>query len=164
MFYYITNAAIAIALVAKLHFISAFLTSPPLPSSEAAPSPVRSRTIDPPTFTRVVIDPTPPVTTLEKALADLDGDGRQDAIIGFGNPPGSLTGHGIAWYEYPHSGVVTDAWKKHSIITSGVAYEDLVPFDVNHDGAMDVVASVDNNIYWFENPKGHGGNPATDPW
>jgi hypothetical protein len=46
----------------------------------------------------------------------------------------------------------------------------MLAFDVNGDGAVDVVASFDANfsgtynIVWFENPRGHGGNPATDPW
>src|SRR5205823_2865265 len=52
---------------------------------------------------------------------------------------------------------------------SGVMYEELKPLDVNGDGAPDVIASEtsswpNTNIYWFENPRGHGGNPAIDPW
>jgi VCBS repeat protein len=156
LFYITGAAAIAIVvIVMDMHFIEKRL------EKVAELTPVTTNAA---IFTRIVIDPAPPVTTLEKALADIDGDGRQDAIIGFGSPPGSSTGQGIAWYEYPHSGVVMDAWKKHIIITPGVAYEDLTPFDVNHDGAIDVIASLDNNIYWFENPRGHGGNPASEQW
>jgi hypothetical protein len=33
------------------------------------------------------------------------------------------------------------------------------------DGAVDIIASFsDGTIAWFENPRGHGGNPATDLW
>jgi hypothetical protein len=120
-------------------------------------------------FLKFVIDQNPPPTTLEKGLADIDGDGRLDAIIGFGNPNGTTTGVGLAWYEFPHSGNAGDAWLKHTILASGVMYEELRPLDVNGDGAVDVIASEvsswpNTNIYWFENPRGHGGNPATDPW
>ena len=116
-------------------------------------------------FTRIVIDPNPPPTTLEKGLGDIDGDGRLDAVIGFGNPPGTNTGDGLVWYENPHSGNPADPWLKHTILASGVMYEDLKVVDVNGDGAPDVIASfIDGTIYWFENPRGFGGNPATDAW
>jgi Beta xylosidase C-terminal Concanavalin A-like domain/FG-GAP-like repeat len=116
-------------------------------------------------FSRVVIDPNPPQTTLEKALADVDGDGRLDAVIGFGNPPNSGAGQGIAWYQYPHSGNPHDPWQKYTILSGGIMYEDMVALDVNHDGAIDIIASFDGGaIYWFENPRGRGGDPRTDPW
>jgi hypothetical protein len=117
------------------------------------------------TFDRFVIDPLPPVTTLEKVLADIDGDGHKDAVIGFGNPPSGATGQGLAWYEFPHSGNPADPWLKHTILASGNMYEDAVATDVNGDGALDIIASFeDGSLSWFENPKGHGGNPATDAW
>jgi hypothetical protein len=70
-------------------------------------------------FTRIVIDYNPPPTTLEKGLADIDGDGRLDAIVGFGNPAGTNSGQGLAWYENPHSGNISDTWFKHTILASG---------------------------------------------
>ena len=117
-------------------------------------------------FTRIVIDPNPPPTTLEKGLADIDGDGRLDAIIGFGSPSGSSTGQGLAWYENPHSRIMTDTWLKHTITPAPAAmYEDLKAFDVDRDGAVDIIASVgDGTIYWFRNPRGYGGNPAATLW
>ena len=116
-------------------------------------------------FERVVIDPNPPITSLEKALADIDGDGNLDAVVGFGNGPNASTGDGLAWYEYPHSGNPFDVWQKHSILDSGNLYEDAKALDVNGDGAIDIIASfADGTIYWLENPRGSGGNPATDPW
>jgi hypothetical protein len=65
---------------------------------------------------------------------------------------------------------LTDKWNKHPIVTSGTAYEDMLPLDVNKDGAVDIIASYASpgsstyNVVWFANPRGHGGNPATDPW
>ena len=120
-------------------------------------------------FTRVVIDSNPPPTVLEKGLADIDGDGRLDAVIGFGNPAGSSSGQGLAWYQFPRSGNPNNTWVKHTILASGVMYEELRTFDVNGDGAPDVIASEmtswpNTNIYWFENPRGRGGDPTTDAW
>ena len=119
-----------------------------------------ANTDGPKPFKRVVIDPNPPATMLERALADIKGDGRLQPVVGFGPPS---TG-GIYWYEYPASGVITDLWIKHTIVGSGRAYEDMVPMDVNNDGAVDLVASLDGQVVWLENPRGHGGNPASDPW
>lgn len=119
----------------------------------------------PPPFRAITIDPNPPATLVEKALADIQGTGHLDAVAGFEQPSA-----GIYWYEYPASGKLTDAWNKHPIVTSGNAYEDMLPLDVNKDGAVDIVASYASpgsstyNVVWFENPRGHGGNPATDPW
>jgi FG-GAP-like repeat len=76
----------------------------------------------------------------------------------------------IYWYQYPASGNVNDTWTRNTIVSSGNSYEDMLAFDVNGDGAVDIVASFDAtfsgtyNIVWFENPRGNGGNPATDPW
>ena len=117
------------------------------------------------TFVRAVIDPNPPPTTLEKVLADIDGDGRLDAVMGFGNSPGSTLNAGIAWYQYPHSGNPMDVWQKYTILATGDMYEDAKALDVNGDGAVDIIASFsDGTISWFENPRGRGGNPASDPW
>jgi hypothetical protein len=119
-----------------------------------------------PNFQRIVIDPAPLASVLEKGLGDIDGDGRLDAVIGFDQITlyGVSNPGGIFWYESPHSGVLTDPWAKHTIIASGSAYEDLQVYDVNGDGAIDVIASVNGALEWFENPKGSGLNPASDPW
>jgi hypothetical protein len=104
-------------------------------------------------FDRFVIDPNPPTTTLLKVLADIDGDGRLDAVIGFGNPPGSSVGQGLAWYQNPHSGNMADHWNRFTILGNGNMYEDIVAYDINHDGAIDVIASFDGGqIFWFETP------------
>ena len=119
-----------------------------------------------PKFDRIVIDATAPASVLEKGLADIDGDGRLDAIVGFGQVTlyGLSSPGGIYWYQNPHSGVLTDPWLKHTIVASGDAYEALEPYDVNGDGAVDVIASIGGALEWFENPRGSGLDPATSPW
>jgi hypothetical protein len=111
-----------------------------------------------PGYRRFVIDPDPASNnTLEKALVDIDGDGRLDAVLGEG-----LKG-GLYWYRAPAPGSLAGPWIKHKI-AAGSFYEDIAVADVNGDGAPDLIASDNNQLVWFENPRGHGGNPATDPW
>jgi FG-GAP-like repeat len=113
-------------------------------------------TVEP--FSRYVIDPTPPGAIVEKALADLNNDGKMDAIIGTEsspNLPGSVGG--LYWYEYPASGNVTGVWNRHTILAAGTAYEDMQTKDVDLDGYVDVIASVNGNVYWFRNPGTVGG-------
>ena len=111
-------------------------------------------------FQRTVIDPNPPATVLGKALADIDGDGHPDAIVGFSAPsPG-----GIFWYRAPASGRPEDTWTKYTVLPEGYAFDDLAAGDVNGDAAIDVVASMNGPVYWFENPRGSGGDPAAGRW
>ena len=121
-------------------------------------SPV-SNTNAPTPYSRVVVDPNPGTVLVQETAGDLDGDGRPDLVIGF-----TLPKQGIYWYRAPHSGVLTDPWDKFTIVASGICYEDVTVFDVNGDGAKDIIASIDTSIKWFENPAGHGGNPTTDTW
>jgi hypothetical protein len=113
----------------------------------------------PPPFARIVIDPDPGTVLVQETMGDLDGDGRPDGVVGF-----SDQNLGIVWYRSPHSGVLTDKWDRFVITPTGVSYEDLTVYDVNGDGAKDVIGSIDTAIKWYENPAGHGGNPTTDPW
>jgi hypothetical protein len=116
------------------------------------------------------VDANPPGTTVEKTLADIQGTGHLEPVIGLEqyDVNGSNSNGGIYWYSYPTSGGVQGTWTIHTIINNGNAYEDMVPLDVNGDGAVDIVASYDNTsgnyqIVWFENPRGSGGDP-TQPW
>jgi hypothetical protein len=102
-------------------------------------------------FTKYVIDPSPRGAVVEKTLADIDGDGRLDAVIGMQSSP-TQSGSGIYWYRFPSSGNPADVWVKHTILPSGKAYEDMTARDVNQDGRVDIVASVDSTISWFQNP------------
>jgi hypothetical protein len=110
-------------------------------------------------FTKYVIDPNPPGAIIEKVLADVNGDGKLDAVVG-AEPSPSIPGSvgGIYWYEYPASGNISDPWIKHTILGGGNAYEDMQITDVDGDGHVDIVASVNGNIYWYKNPGTSTGN------
>jgi Chitobiase/beta-hexosaminidase C-terminal domain/FG-GAP-like repeat len=116
------------------------------------------------------VDANPPGTLVEKTLADIQGTGQLEPVIGLEeySTNGPNSNGGVYWYSYPTSGGVQGTWVRHAIIDDGNAYEDMTPLDVNGDGAMDIVASYDNTsgvyqIVWFENPRGSGGDP-TQPW
>ncbi len=119
----------------------------------------------------VTVDANPASTLVEKTLADIQGTGHLDPVIGLESESVSSNGgqSGIYWYEYPASGNLNDPWIIHTIAGSGDAYEDMAAYDVNGDGAVDIVASFDPNfsgtpeLVWFENPRGSGGDP-TQPW
>ena len=103
-------------------------------------------------FRKYVIDAQPPGAVVEKTLADILGNGKLDAVIGTEvSPylPGSRDG--IYWYQYPASGP-GGHWIRHTILAHGYAYEAMAAYDVNRDGKVDIVASVDSNLYWFKNP------------
>jgi hypothetical protein len=103
-------------------------------------------------FDKYVIDPTPLGAVVEKTLADINGDRKEDAVVGEEPTPSQPNGGGIYWYQYPSSGRAGDPWLKHTILPSGAAYEDIAARDITGDGHLDVIASVDNNVYLFINP------------
>jgi hypothetical protein len=118
------------------------------------------------------VDANPPGTVVEKTLADIEGTGRLNPVIGTEEPTidGNIGTGGVYWYQYPTSGNITGTWTRHTIVPSGNAYEDMVSLDVNGDGAVDIICSYDPtdtgnySIVWFENPRGQGGSPETSPW
>jgi regulation of enolase protein 1 (concanavalin A-like superfamily) len=117
-------------------------------------------------FNTVTVEANPPSALVEKTLANIQGiPGHLNPVAGFEAPTG-----GIFWYQPPAASSSTGPWIKHTIVADGDAYEDMTPYDVNADGAIDIIASYQapnangHALVWFENPLGHGGNPATDTW
>lgn len=92
------------------------------------------------------------------SLADINGDGCLDAVVGFEaiSVPGKLV-----WYEQPCNDV-TGFWTEHTIATV-VGPMSLDVADVDGDGDLDVVAGEHNlkdpasaKLYVFENVDGKG--------
>lgn len=87
------------------------------------------------------------------ALADLDGDGDLDAIVGFVDSQ-SIE---IYYNQYIESGTMTVSWIKDIVsVSTGNSY--LMPVttgDVNNDGVINVVKvdNVSGKVSWFDKTK-----------
>ncbi|MCD4810007.1 MAG: VCBS repeat-containing protein [Methanosarcinales archaeon] len=90
-------------------------------------------------------------------LADINSDGRLDAVVGFEaiSKPGKLV-----WYEQGDK--VTSMWTEH-IIANVVGPMSLDVTDIDNDGDLDVVVGEHNlknpydaKLYLFENSDGQG--------
>ncbi len=97
-----------------------------------------------PRFRHQVIDPDPPGSEHDiTLLADLNGDGRLDIIIG--GKEGAIN---LFWYENP-------SWQRHDMAPAPGLEAGGVVLDVNGDGRPDVVAGQqmpETELYWFECP------------
>lgn len=104
------------------------------------------------------IDPTvsPPD---RNRLADINGDGRLDAVVGFEaiSTPGNLT-----WYE--QGAAATDPWTEH-VIATPIGPMSLDVADMDGDGDLDVIVGEHNladpasaRLIIYENMDGVGGS------
>ena len=102
-------------------------------------------------FRHEVIDSDPPGAHHDITLiADVNGDGRNDIIIG-----GKEGEANLFWYENP-------SWTRHTMASAPNLEAGGVVLDVNGDGRIDVVAGQQargNELYWFECPP-----DPTDTW
>ena len=85
--------------------------------------------------------------------ADIDGDGDRDIIAG---AYGSI--NYIAWWENIEGAGI--AWQKHNIPSTRRDCSSICAADFDGDGDMDILATdvSHNDIAWFENIDGSGGN------
>lgn len=102
-------------------------------------------------FRHEVIDPDPPGSLHDITLiGDINGDGRNEIIIGGKKGPPNLF-----WYENP-------SWKRHDMAAADDLEAGGVLVDVTGSGRLDVVVGTQlgsKDLYWFENPP----DPA-QPW
>jgi hypothetical protein len=81
-----------------------------------------------------------------KIIADIDGDGFPDVVIGGRAGP-------LVWYRYPD-------WTKAVIADGGYRTVDGEAGDMDGDGDLDIVLG---GLIWYENPRPQA-DPAKGPW
>jgi hypothetical protein len=88
-------------------------------------------------------------------LADVDGDGRLDLVVGQ-----AWDGTDIYWYEQPAD--PCDPWIEHRITDEYSLYHDVRVADVDDDGDPEVVgvAQEAETIFYYDVPD----DPAREPW
>ncbi|HUW81816.1 MAG TPA: VCBS repeat-containing protein [Phycisphaerae bacterium] len=102
-------------------------------------------------FRHEVIDADPPGCLHDITLiADVNGNGRNDIIIG--GKSGEVT---LFWYENP-------SWRRHDMASAPNLEAGGVVVDITGNGRLDVVAGQQldgRHVFWFENPP-----DPTQPW
>jgi hypothetical protein len=73
-------------------------------------------------------------------LADVDGDGSDEIIIGHSDLATDPKIKGPGVYIYDSQDAAGTIWKKHVIDNGGIATEDIVAADLTGDGRIDIVA------------------------
>jgi hypothetical protein len=112
----------------------------PVLASQAVVSSNRKQPV--PSFEEHTVDAAGPPNPWTKIAGDLDGDGRDELIVGGQKGP-------LVWYSWPQ-------FRKHTIADSGWNTVSGAVGDVDGDGDLDVLLG---GTVWFENP----GNLCTAP-
>ncbi len=89
------------------------------------------------------------------AIADIDGDGRNDVVFSCENAKGDLSGlRWLSWETTPAKG----PWQSHEIGGPlGLKYDRVALDDVDGDGDLDVLTCEERDqlgVVWYENPGG----------